>query len=99
MEAIEAPLIDLLVTILRLLTAVVAQSAPDIQIVSGCKGVHCILTRLLPNSTLPLRVVKQALGVLYEVFVVSPLEDQLLGLLDVLPSADITFRIEVDLVV
>ncbi|EUB60449.1 WD repeat and FYVE domain-containing protein 3 [Echinococcus granulosus] len=94
-QAVETPLVDLLITILRLLTAAVYQSAPDILVVSNLKGVHCVLTRLLPNLSLPPRVVKHALGLLYEVLVVSPMEDQLLGLLDVLPSANISLRIEV----
>ncbi|KAL5107634.1 WD repeat and FYVE domain-containing protein 3 [Taenia crassiceps] len=92
---VETPLVDLLITILRLLTAAVYQSAPDILVVSNLRGVHCVLTRLLPNPSLPPRVVKHALGLLYEIFVVSPTEDQLLGLLDVLPSANIVLRIEV----
>uniref|UniRef100_A0A158R8R4 Lysosomal trafficking regulator lyst n=1 Tax=Taenia asiatica TaxID=60517 RepID=A0A158R8R4_TAEAS len=91
----ETPLVDLLITILRLLTTAVYQSAPDILVVSNLKGVHCVLTRLLPNPSLPPRVVKYALGLLYEILVVSPTEDQLLGLLDVLPSANVALRIEV----
>eukprot|EP00108_Taenia_solium_P001272 TsM_001024900 transcript=TsM_001024900 gene=TsM_001024900 len=91
----ETPLVDLLITILRLLTAAVYQSPPDILVVSNFKGVHCVLSRLLPNPSLPPRVVKYALGLLYEILVVSPTEDQLLGLLDVLPSANVALRIEV----
>ncbi|VDM30874.1 unnamed protein product [Hydatigera taeniaeformis] len=94
-QAADTPLVDLLVTILRLLTAAVYQSAPDILVVSTLKGVHCVLARLLPNPALPPRVVKHALGLLYEILVVSPTEDQLLGLLDVLPSATVDLRIEV----
>nr|CDS28413.2 hypothetical transcript [Hymenolepis microstoma] len=91
----ETLLIDLLITILRLLTAVVSQSAQDALIVTNCKGVHCVLVNLLPQSTLQIRVTRHALGFLYEVFIVSPQEDQLLGLLDILPSAEIPLRIEI----
>ncbi|VDO03945.1 unnamed protein product [Rodentolepis nana] len=91
----ESPLVDLLITILRLLTAVVSQSAQDALIVTNCKGVHCVLVNLLPQPTLPMRVTRHALGFLYEVFIVSPQEDQLLGLLDILPSAEIPLRIEI----
>lgn len=94
-QPVETPLVDLLITILRLLTAAVYQSTPDILVVSNLRGVHCVLTRLLPNPSLPPRAVKHALGLLYEILVVSPTEDQLLGLLDVLPSANIALRIEV----
>ncbi|VDL57425.1 unnamed protein product [Hymenolepis diminuta] len=91
----ETPLLELLITILRLLTAIVSQSAQDALIVTNCKGVYCVLTNLLPHSTLPVRVARHALGFLYEIFVVSPQEDQLLNLLDILPSAEVSLRIEI----
>uniref|UniRef100_A0A5K3ENN4 Protein CIP2A n=1 Tax=Mesocestoides corti TaxID=53468 RepID=A0A5K3ENN4_MESCO len=91
----EARLTDLLITILRLLAATVSQSNPDVAIISNLKGIHCLLTRLLPASSVPIKVIKHALALLYEVFVVTPSEDQLLGLLDVLPSADIGLRFEI----